>query len=63
MTDPHVIRIEAVRVDPLEARAEGVVVRREADGLVSRRRISIPGDPVWTTGQAEAALLARSGPF
>ena len=60
MTEPHVIRVEFVRVDPLEGRAEGTVVRREADGAVTRRRQSMPGDPCWTSGEAEAALIERA---
>lgn len=62
MTEPHVIRIERIRVDPFEARAEGVVVRREGDGKVTRRVLSVPGDPAWTSAQAETALLACCGP-
>lgn len=56
MTEPHVIRVEGVRVDPLKGRAEGMVVRREADGAVTRCKQSVPGDPCWTSDEAEEAL-------
>ena len=56
MTLPHVIRIEGIRVDPFEARVEGFVVSRRSDGSVSRRRRSIPCDPVWTSAEGEVAL-------
>ena len=57
MTEPHVIRVEDAHVDPLRVRAEGTLVRREADGAVTRQPLSVPGDPTWTSGEAEAALL------
>lgn len=60
MSEPHVIRVERIRVDPLGGRAEGMVVRREADGAVTRRRHSVPSDPTWTSSEAEAALLDRA---
>ena len=60
MTLPHIIRVERIRVDPVAARAEGIVIRREANGGVTRQTLSVPGNPVWTSTQAEAALLARA---
>lgn len=61
MSEPHVIRVEKVRVDLLEGRAEGMVVRREADGAVTRCHQSVPSDPTWTSDEAEAALLEKAG--
>lgn len=57
MAEPHVIRVEGAHVDPLHARAEGTLIRREADGAVTREPMSVPGDPCWTSEEAEAALL------
>ena len=51
MTEPRIIRIEV-----LDACFEGVVICREANGVLTRRRLAVPGDPSWTHSQAVRAL-------
>lgn len=56
MTDPRVIRIEDIHFDYLGARIEGTAICRAANGVLTRRRLSVPGDLTWTHGQAVRAL-------
>jgi hypothetical protein len=56
MTDPRVIRIEGVRYDWIGARYEGTAISREANGVLTRRRLSAPGDPRWSYGRAVQTL-------
>lgn len=56
MPTPRLIRIEGVRFDWLSEAYVATAVRREANGTLSRRRLSLPGDPIWDHGRATRAL-------
>lgn len=60
MTQPRVIRIEDVRFDYLRATIAGTAVCRAANGVLTRRRLTIPGDLLWTHNQAVHALTKRT---
>ncbi|MEM7489262.1 MAG: hypothetical protein AAF390_09090 [Pseudomonadota bacterium] len=57
MVQPRVIRVESIRYDVLFGGFEGTAVRREANGVLTRRALRAPGDPSWTHDQARHALL------
>lgn len=60
MSSTRVIRIQEVEIDLLDARAEGTAIFRAANGVLTRRRLSVPAHPMWTHGDALRALTLQS---
>ncbi|MFO6465911.1 hypothetical protein ACK8OR_16080 [Jannaschia sp. KMU-145] len=60
MPTDRVIRIEAVRFDPLDGTFAGTAILRAPGGTVHRRRLTAPGDPAWTHDTAVSALAEQA---
>lgn len=56
MTPPRIIRVEHIDFDWTDARFHGTVIRREANGVLTRRQASVEGCPNWERPRVLAAL-------